>query len=421
MNKYIEGANLPVKTKDGEITKRIYFNNAATSLALKSVMRKVNTNVPMLTYTDAPSPLGKRNTIHYEEVRQMIINYIGGDEKKDDVIYVKNATEGINLLSDLFYQEDPDQIVITTAMEHMANYLPFVSRFKIAIVDVTKFGDLDLNDLENKLKKFKGKVKLVTVTAASNVTGITPPIYKIAKLAHKYGAKILIDAVQSIQHRPFSMKPYGDDDHLDFMVFSAHKCYTPFDGGALVGPKEFFEKYHPFVDGSGSTQFVSREKIILDDPPQRYEAGYPDIFGVMAMGKALNFLKKIGLDQIADYEKKLLVYAQSKLWEVPKIEMYAQNSCHINIPIISFNIEGIDFMEVGKYLGYNHGIEVGIGTVGADVYVQSLMEVNPQEAYEKYTQGKPVGVVRISLGMYNTVDEIDILVDALKELVQYVA
>lgn len=416
LDKNIEGANIPVKTTDGEMTKRIYFNNAATTLALRPVMKKVNANVPFLTYTDAPCPLGERNTIHYEEVRQIILDYVGGDVNKDSVIYVKNATEGINLLSDLFYQEDPDQVVITTAMEHMANYLPFVSRFKTAIVGVTKIGELDLDDLEYKLKKNKGKVKLVTVTAASNVTGITPPIYEIAKLVHKYGARILVDAVQLIQHRPLSMKPYDDDEHLDFVVFSAHKCYTPFDGGALIGPYDFFKEYHPYVDGSGTTKFISSEKIILADPPKRYEAGYPDIFGVMAMGKAFNFLKKVGLDNIADYEKKLLIYAQSKMWEVPKIKIYAQNSCHINIPIISFNVDGIYHTEVGRYLGYNHGVEVGAGTVGADVYVQALMGVSPQKAYEQYVKGKSVGLVRISLGMYNTVSEIDGFVDALKDI-----
>ncbi len=414
LSKYIEGANIPVNTTDGRICKRVYFNNAATTLALRPVMNVVNANVPLLTYTDAPGPLGVRTTIRYEHVRDIILDYIGGDVNKDTVIYVKNSTEGINLLSNLFYQEDPEQVVITTDMEHMANYLPFKCRFKTDAVCITKEGNLDLDDLEKKLNMYGSKVKLVTVTGASNVTGITPPIYEIAKLVHKHGAKILVDAVQLVQHRPFSMKPYDDAQHIDFVVFSAHKCYTPFDGGALVGPYNFFTKYQPFLDGSGTTKFISSEKIIFDNPPKRYEAGYPDIFGVMAMGETLMFLKTVGLNNIAKYEKELYNYARSGLKTIRNVRMYAQKATYINIPIISFNVEGIYHTDVAKYLAYQHGIEVGAGTAGADIYVEFLVGASPQRAYERFLRGKPVGIVRISLGMYNTFSEINRLVEALR-------
>lgn len=416
LSMYIEGANIPVKTSGGKITKRIYFNNSATTLALKPVMWKVNTNVPFLTYIDAPCPLGEKNTIKYEHVRDIILNYVGGDANKDTVIYVKNSTEGINLLSDLLYQQNPNQVVITTDMEHMANYLPYTARLKTATVGITKEGDLDLENLENKLNRYRNRVKLVAVTGASNITGITPPIYKIAKLAHRYGAKILVDAVQLVQHLPFSMKPYNDDEHIDFVVFSAHKCYTPFDGGALIGPYDFFNKYKPYLDGAGTTKFISSEKIIYSDSPKRYEAGYPDLFGVMAMGEALRVLKNIGLKKIAAYEKKLYYYLRNSLKTIPKVRMYAQNSSYINIPYISFNMEGISHTDVANYLGYEHGIEVGAGELGADIYVQGLLGVTPREAYQQYINGTPVGVVRVSLGMYNTFSEIDTFIDALRKL-----
>lgn len=412
----IEGANIPVKTIDGKVTKRIYFNNSATTLALRPVMSIVNANIPLLTYTDAPCPLGVRTTKNYEHIRDTILNYVRGDINKDTVIYVKNSTEGINLLSDLFYQDDPEQVVITTAMEHMANYLPYKSRFKTVLVGVTKNGDIDLNDLKNKLNMYKNKVKLVAVTGASNITGITPPIYEIAKLVHNYGAKILVDAVQLIQHQPFSMKPHNDDKHIDFVVISAHKFYTPFDGGALIGPYDFFNKYKPYLDGAGTTKFISSERIIFSNPPKRFEAGFPDIFGVMAMGEALKFLKNLGINNIANYEKKLYHYLKNGLNTISKVKMYAQNSDYINIPYISFNVNGLRPIEVANYLGFEHGIEVGAGTLGADIYVQSLVGVSPQEAYKLYTNGNPVGIVRISLGMYNTFSEIDKLILALKNL-----
>lgn len=413
---YIEGANVPVTTIDGKVTKRIYFNNAATALALRPVMREVNANIPFLTYTDAPGPLGDRNTIRYEYVREIILDYMGGDVSKDTVIYVKNSTEGINLLSNLLYQENSGQVVITTAMEHMANYLPYKCRFETAVVGITNEGDINLDDLENKLNEYRNKVKLVAVTGASNVTGVAPPIYKIAKLVHRYGAKILVDAVQLIQHRPFSMKPHEDEEHIDFIVFSSHKCYTPLDGGAIIGPYNFFSKYQPYLDGAGTTKFISSEKIIFSNPPKRYEAGYPDIFGVMAMGEALRFLKNVNLNNIAQYEKKLFYYAQNQLKTIPKVKMYAQNSAYINIPFISFNVEGIHHTNVAKYLAFEHGIEVGAGTVGSDIYVQALLGISPDEAYKQYISGNHVGIVRISLGMYNTFSEIDQLANALRNL-----
>lgn len=416
LSKYIEGANIPVRTTDGKVTKRVYFNNAATTLALRPAMIEVNANIPLLTYTDAPGPLGERTTIRYEHVRDIILDYIGGDPNKDTVIYVKNSTEGINLLSDLFYQDDPNQVIITTAMEHMANYLPYISRFKTAVVGVTKEGDIDIDDLENKLNRYKDKVKLVAVTGASNVTGITPPIYDIAKLVHKYGAKILVDAVQVVQHLPFSMKPHNDYEHIDFVVFSAHKCYTPFDGGALVGPYEFFRKYKPFLDGAGTTKFISSEKIIYLDPPKRYEAGFPDIFGVMAMGEVLKFLKKASLKNIEEYEKKLYCYARNGLKSISRVKMYAQNTNDISIPYIAFNVKGMYHTDVANYLAYQHGVEVGAGTAGADIYVQSLLGVSPRAAYKQYVNGKPPGIVRISLGMYNTFTEIDQFIDALRNI-----
>ncbi len=416
LSKYIEGANLPVITAGGKVTKRVYFNNAATTLALRPIMQVVNNNIPLLTYIDAPGALGRRNTKWYEDIRDLTLNFVGGNAALDTVIYVKNSTEGINLLSDLYHQENPDQVIITTAMEHMANYLPYKNRFKTVLAGVTPGGELDLADLEKKLKKYKNKVKLVAVTGASNVTGITPPIYQIARLVHQYKAKILVDVVQLIQHQPFSMKPHDDPEHIDYIVFSAHKCYTPIDGGILIGPDNFFKKYLPFLDGAGTTEFISSKKIIYTPPPQRFEAGFPDLFGIIAMGEALKFLKNVGLHNIAAYEKKLYDYAKRVLKNIPGVTIYAENSTNVKIPCISFNIQGVNYRKVAKTLASQSGIEVGAGTVGANIYVQSLVGVSPEKAYQDYLCGNPAGLVRISLGMYNTLAEIDHFAAALSKL-----
>lgn len=413
---YIEGANLKVKTKNGETVKRIYFNNSATPLVLKNVVDNLNCEIPWLTYINAPGIISEKNTLEYENVRHTILKLIDGDKEKDSVIYVKSATEGINLLAEFFKKENSNKLVITTAMEHMANYLPFKVNFPTKVVGITEKGELDLCQLENMLKNNAGNVSLVTVTGASNVTGITTPIYEIERMAHKYGAKILVDIVQVIQHKPFSMMPYECDEHIDFIVFSGHKCYSPLNGGALVGPKSFLEKFTPALYGSGSTKFVSDDKIIYANIPQRFEAGYPEYFGTLAMGKALNTLNKIGLSRISRYERELFLYTKEELKKIPNVIIYGDKSNNVIIPNISFNISNMYYKDVAKYLVNNFGIETGAGLVGADIYVQRLLGISPKEAYIRFMRENPVGLVRISLGMYNTFDEIDRFIYAIKTL-----
>lgn len=416
LSEYIEGANLKVKTKNGETVKRIYFNNSATPLVLKNVVDNLNFEIPWLTYINAPGIISEKNTLEYENVRHTILKLIDGDKEKDSVIYVKSATEGINLLAEFFKKENSNKLVITTAMEHMANYLPFKVNFPTKVVGITEKGELDLCQLENMLKNNAGNVSLVTVTGASNVTGITTPIYEIARMAHKYGAKILVDIVQVIQHKPFSMMPYECDEHIDFIVFSGHKCYSPLNGGALVGPKSFFEKFTPALYGSGSTKFVFDDKIIYANIPQRFEAGYPEYFGTLAMGKALNTLNKIGLSRISRYERELFLYTKEELKKIPNVIIYGDKSNNVIIPNISFNISNMYYKDVAKYLVNNFGIETGAGLVGADIYVQRLLGISPKEAYIRFMRENPVGLVRISLGMYNTFDEIDRFIYAIKTL-----
>lgn len=412
----IEGANTPVRTMDGKFVKRVYFNNSATTLPLKPVIQIVNSYLPYYTYLkDKTIPGHVLNKI-YEDVRKIVIRYVGGDPTKDIAIFVRCTTSGINLLSSLLYQEDPNQVIITTPLEHMANYLPFKAKFKTELVKLTPEGNICLEDLEHKLIHYKGKVKLVSITGATNLTGITPPVYRVARLAHRYGAKMLVDAAQLVQHRPFAMKPHDDDEHIDFVAFSTHKCYAPFEGGALVGPQEFFNKFKPFEYGAYIADFVSDERIVYTNPPKRYETGYPNMLGVIALGEALKFLSCVGLENIAEYEKQLLQYTLQRLETIPGVTIYGRNANNVNIPYISFNVDGMNCNDVAGKLGLEYGITAGSGTLGADLYVQFLLGMNSEKAYEQYLKGDSSGVVRITLGMYNTFDEINWFIYALNNI-----
>lgn len=354
----------------------------------------------------------------YFEVEDIIKNYIGADTNKDTVIYLKNATLGINIFADILTQIDEDQVVLTTKMEHNANYLPYAARLNTVLIDVLPDGNIDLEDYKNKLELYGGKVKFVCVTGASNTTGIVPPFYTMARLAHQYGAKIFLDVVQLIQHKSFDMKPHNSPEHIDFLAFSGHKIYSGLPGGALVGPSQFFDQYLPIEYGGYMTEFVNTKKIILKNSPARYEAGYPNIVGTIVMGTALKFILRIGINNIEKIESSLYKHLLDGLKQIPNIILYGTEANALYIPFISFNFKGIHHSTISQILGYDYGIEIASGKNAADIYTQMLLGLTDEEAFELYLRGIDYGVLRVSLAFFNTHEEIDCFLKILRSVVR---
>lgn len=417
LRKQIIGVDTPIETTRGCVP-RVYFNNSATTLVLKPVIEELYKILPYYTYVDAYSYNSDRITELYNRVRDIVLMYLGADNLVDTAIFTMNATDGLNIISEVISKESEDIIVLSTQMEHMANYLPYKKRVNTILIKVTTDGEIDMEDYIKKINKYKGKVKLVAVTAASNVTGVLPPIYDMARIAHENGAKIVVDIVQYLQHRPFTMKSHNDIEHIDFVAFSSHKCYTGLDGGALVGPADILNKYDPLEFGSGNNKFTNNEETILKNVPKRYEPAYPDVLGIICMGRALEFLWDTGLKNICCEEKKLYIYLKEKLKKIPNVKIYAENLENVGIPFISFNVKDMSYKRVAQMLGYDYGIEVAGGTCGSNIYVQSLLGLTDEEAYELYITGEEYGVVRVSLGFYNTYEEIDRFIYALQEIVE---
>lgn len=413
----VVGSNTKIRTNHG-YRERIYFNNGATTLILKEVLNKINNLYPFYTYTNLDNYNSEQITKMYYEVRDIIKNYIGADKNKDTVIYLKNATLGMNIFADILTQIDKNQVVLTTKMEHMANYLPYAARLNTVLIDVLPDGNIDLEDYRNKLELYRGRVKFVCVTGASNITGIIPPFYTMARLAHQHGAKIFVDAVQLIQHKSFDMKPHSSPEHIDFIAFSAHKIYSGLSGGALVGSSQFFNKYLPIEYGSSMTDFVNTKKIILKDSPARYEAGQPNIVGTIAMGTALNFISRIGINNIEKIESSLYKHLLDGLKEIPNIILYGTEANTPHIPFISFNFKGIHHSTISKILGYDYGIEIASGKNAADIYVQTLLGLTDEQAYELYLKDTGYGVLRVSLAFFNTHEEIDCFLKILSLVVR---
>ncbi|GAA0180054.1 aminotransferase class V-fold PLP-dependent enzyme [Clostridium sediminicola] len=422
LRSFVVGTETKIPLKNGKYVTAINFDNAATTPPLYSVMAEINNFAPW--YSSIHRGKGYKSVLSsnlYDHGREVIRDFVNAHSTKDVVIYTKNCTESINMLSYTLCHEDKESVILSTYMEHLANDLPWRDKFKVDYVDIDKFGRLSMDDLEKKLLKYKGKVKLVTVIGASNVTGYINPVYKIAKLVHKYGTKILVDGAQLVPHAPFDMMEYDSPEHIDYLSFSAHKMYAPFGTGVLIGPKKTFEKVPPVYKGGGDVRLASHEFIEWNEPPSKDEAGTPNIMGVAALMTAIKTLSLIGMETIHKYEDNLITYAIERLRNIPDIKLYCYDKKdEERVSLISFNIEGIHHDLVAKILSYEAGIAVRNGLFCAHPYVEKLLDLtNKDLEYYHHNHDVPLpGMVRISFGMYNNYLEIDKLIKILNRIVK---
>ena len=420
LRRLVIGVNAKVPLANGEYVNEINFDNAATTPPFFAVMRQITDFSPW--YSSVHRGTGYKSKLSskiYEQGREIITEFVNADHTRDVVIYTKNTTESINMLAYRLSQGDKRQMVLSTDMEHLANDLPWRDKFQVEYVAIDEDGRLSLEDLESKLVKYKGQVKLVAVTGASNVTGYINPIYKIAKLAHHYGAQILVDGAQLVAHAPIDMKPYDSAEHIDYLAFSAHKMYAPFGIGVLIGPKKTFEKGEPVYKGGGDVRLVSHHFIEWDSPPAKDEAGTPNVIGIAALITAIETLSSIGMNVVHEYENNLINYAIEGLKNIRDIKLY----CHCSeneerVSLISFSIQGINHNLVAEILSREAGIAVRSGLFCAHPYVEKLLNLSTADLeYFHNNHDVPVpGLVRISFGLYNNYDEIDIFLKCLNKI-----
>ena len=232
----------------------INFDNAATTPVLKKVMRavlKASENYGSIARGDGQK--SQYSSDLYEECRRYVIDYFNAPLNKYTAIFVSNTTEGINKLSNILIKNKND-IVITSRMEHHSNDLPWRDKCDLKYIEVDEKGRIIMEELEEMFNIYKERIKYVTITGASNVSGYITDIRKVAKLAHKYGAKVIIDGAQLVPHREVNMCGEDDDDYIDFLIFSAHKVYAPFGSGAIIGLRDEIEKYPPDTKGGGTVE-----------------------------------------------------------------------------------------------------------------------------------------------------------------------
>ncbi|MGL4345034.1 MAG: aminotransferase class V-fold PLP-dependent enzyme [Cellulosilyticaceae bacterium] len=403
------GIEIPVRLADGSFKIPINFDNGATTPPFKYVDTVLRDSIGMYGAIHRGGQKALHSTQLYEETRLKILDFVGLSHTDGYcVIYVKNTTEGINLLADELCSQRGAK-VLTTRMEHHANDLPWRRNANVFYVEVDEKGQLKLEEFERILRHGQGTIQYVSVTGASNVTGHVTPIHEVAQVAHHYGAKIIVDAAQLIAHQVIDMKGKHKGEEIDFLVFSAHKMYAPFGTGVIVARQELLEEKAPHLLGGGAVRAVLDYDVYFKHSPDKEEAGTPNFLGVMALSAAIDMMNKIGMHQVWSHEQVLKKQMIEGLRSIPKVRLYGDSQCHKRLGAIPFNIEGTHHSVVADILANEGAIAVREGCFCAHPYVSRLLGVTEQVRYEAmlHPERKQPGMIRASLGLYNTENEVD--------------
>ena len=420
------GLDTLVPLLNGKRRRYVNLDNAATTPPLRAVIEHVNRCAEW--YSSVHRGAGYKSLLStraLELARRRVARFLGIDPDYHLVLFCGYATDALNRLCRRL-PPDEDAVYLTTVLEHHSNLLPWRFHGKVDYVRAKlPCGMLDLEHLESKLREHGGKVRLLCVTGASNVTGLMPPLARIARLTHQYGARLLVDASQLTAHRPVRMGRADDTERIDFLVLSGHKMYAPFGTGVLVGPRDFFEEGPPALLGGGAVEIVTLDDVEWTRLPDREEAGTPNLLGVRALAKAIEVLESIGMDRIASFEREMTVKTIARLKYIPGIRIYG--GCDLidsveRLGVIPLQSERYDHALLAAVLGYEWGIGVRSGCFCAQPYVGSLLEIPPEEfdEYKKQVHGGDrrnlPGFVRVSLGLYNTDEDIEYLATALETI-----
>ncbi len=420
------GLDVKVPLLDGSRQPYINLDNAASTPPLKAVKRAIDDFLPY--YSSVHRGTGFKSqlsTAMYEQAREITLRFVGADPRTHTCIFGKNTTEALNKLARRFPFTEERNVVITTGMEHHSDDLPWRAVAEVVHVRLTPDGRLDEADFDAQLEAYADRVALVAVTGASNVTGYLNPIHRLAEKAHAVGAQIVVDCAQLAPHRKIDMRPLGDPGHLDYVALSAHKMYAPFGTGALIGRRDTFEQGAPDLQGGGTVAIVTLDDVEWAEPPERDEAGSPNVVGAVALAAAIRELERIGMDNVAAHEAELTAYALRRLPRVPGIQLYGDTDPERvtdRVGVIPFNLRGMSHFLVAAVLGHEFGIGVRNGCFCAHPYVLHLLGLDEREARtvrEQMLAGdrrEMPGLVRASFGLYNTLDDVDALVDALMQI-----
>ncbi len=411
---------------DGSSRRYINLDNAASTPAFRAAQTAVNDFLSFYSSVHRGTGFKSQLSTHaYEQARQRIMGFLGADPAEHVAVFGKNTTEALNKLAHRLPVNPDKRVILVSGMEHHSNDLPWRGIARVIHLANKPDGSLDESDFDAQLARYGGQISLVSITGASNVTGIINPIHRLAQKTHMAGALFAADCAQLAPHRRVEMLPLGDPAHLDFVAISGHKMYAPFGTGALVGRRDFFAQGEPDMRGGGQVEIVTLDKVVWSQPPEREEAGSPNTVGAIALAAAIAQLEAVGMDRVAGHEAELTAYALTRLREVPGLHLYGLTDPAAAIErlgVLPFTIDGFSHALLAAHLGFEFGIGARNGCFCAHPYMLQLLGVVDDEAQgvrERIIRGDKreiPGLVRVSFGLYNTLEEVDALVDGLKAI-----
>lgn len=375
----------------------IYFDNGATSQKPQMVLDAINQYYSMdnANIHRGVHHLSQKATSEYEDARETVRRFINA-EKKEEIIFTKGTTDGINLVASSFGEllSAGDEIIIS-AMEHHSNIVPWQmlaerKKLTLKVIPINKRGELLLEEYQNLLSP---KTKLVAITHISNSLGTINPVEQIIEAAHAVGAKVLIDGAQSVQHTKVDMLAMN----CDFFVFSGHKVFGPTGIGVLYGKEAILDEMPPYQGGGDMIAKVTFERTTYNELPFKFEAGTPHIAGGICLGTALNYLSRFDPKELEEYERDLTEYAQEMLETFENITLIG--TAKNKTSVVSFAVRGIHPFDIGTLLD-KQGIAVRTG----HHCTQPLMDFY-----------QVPGTVRASFAFYNTREEIDQFIAAVEK------
>lgn len=380
----------------------IYLDNASTTQKPDSVIRAIseyyhnqNANVHRAVYQ-----LAEASTRAYEDARKRITQFIGASSEKE-VIFTRGTTEGLNLIAHSLARSflQPGDVIIVTQMDHHSNIVPWWLEskergYQLRFWSITPTGELDLKDLE---ALWSDRVQVVTLPHISNVLGTVNLVPPIASFVHERGAFLVLDAAQSVGHGPFDVRGLG----CDVAAFSGHKMYGPQGIGVLWAKESILSSLVPYQGGGEMIATVTETDITFNEPPYRFEAGTPNVEGSVGLAAAMDFLDSWGRDRIWEKEQDLAQYGVEALSSIPGLTLYGR--ANYRAPVFTFNLDGIHSHDLAQFLDSLH-IAVRSGHHCAQPLLHRLGAHS---------------AVRASLGIYNSKEQIDRLVEALEAARKY--
>ena len=405
------GDGLAVPCVDGIRRPYLNLDTAASSGALPAVAERVTEFLPC--YSSVHRGAGYKSqlaTAAYEAARSAILGFAGRDAERDVAIVCRNTTEAINHLA-YRLRLDPADVVLTTVVEHHANLLPWARVATRRFVECGREGTFEPAAVEHALDAGPAP-RLIAITGASNITGWTPAIEPIIEAAHARGVPVLVDAAQLAPHRP--LPPTAD-----FIAFSGHKLYAPFGAGALIGPVDAFQTDDPFLVGGGAVDLVDLDEVVWNAPPDREEAGSPNVLGALALAASTQELQRLGWPAIAAHDAHLARRLRAGLAAIPHVRVLGPPADTETLPIATFVVDHTPHALVAARLSAEFAIGVRHGCFCAHPYLVRLLELTEDQlrafrtAARAHDRHALPGAVRASAGISTTPDDIDRFLDAV--------